>query len=182
MGMETIHKVTKEFKEAEAKVKLKECQGVRVRSYQHQENYITGEKVWYQYKDGNAWHGPGEVIYQKGNAVFIHSNGDVKKVAVCKVKPYELKERTKKKKEEKRDEERCPEIIEEENKVENDDKKEEKEVEVEESEDENEVRKDLMNDIIGAKYLQVEKSVYFIDYSIFTVEVPVRKHGKPKII
>merc|ERR1711873_316139 len=32
--METIHKVTKEFREAETKVKLKECQGVRIRSYQ----------------------------------------------------------------------------------------------------------------------------------------------------
>ena len=90
------------------------------------------------------------MIYQKSNAVFIHSNGDVKKVAACKVKPYELKERTEEKKE---DEKRYPEIIEEENIVENDDKKEESEVEVEESEDEKEVRRDLMNDVIGAKYL-----------------------------
>ena len=92
--METIHKVTKEFREAETKVKLKDCQGIQVRSYQHQGNYITGDKVWYQYKDGNAWHGPGEVIYQKGNAIFIHSNGNVKKVAAFKIKPYDLKERT----------------------------------------------------------------------------------------
>ena len=120
--------------------------------------------------------------YHKGNAVFIHSNGDVKKVAMCKVKPYELKKRTDEKKEKKGDEERCPEIIEEENKVENDDKKEESEVEVEESEDEKEVRRDLMNDVIGAKYPQVEKSVYFMDYEIFTVEVPVREHGKPEIV
>ena len=41
------------------------------------------------------------MIYQKGNAVFIHSNGDVKKVAACKVKPYELKERKEESKEEK---------------------------------------------------------------------------------
>merc|ERR1712177_58585 len=150
--METIHKVTKEFREAETKVKLNDCQGIRVRSYQHQENYIAGDKVWYQYKDGNAWHGPGEVIFQKGNAVFIHSNGDVNKVAACKIKPYELKERTEEEKEANNDEEKCPEIIEEENKVENEDKKE--------------VRIDLMNDVIGAKYLQVEKSVYFMDYEI----------------
>ena len=89
--METRHKVTKEFREAETRKKLKDCQGIRVRNYQHQGNYIAGDKVWYQYKDGNAWHGPAEVIYQKGNAVFIHSNGDVKKVAACKVKPYDLK-------------------------------------------------------------------------------------------
>merc|ERR1712115_165184 len=121
--METIHKVTKEFREAETKVKLKDCQGIRVRSYQHQENYIAGDKVWYQYKDGNAWHGPAEVIYQKGNAVFIHSNGDVKKVAACKVKPYDLKERTEEEKEENNEEEKSPEIIEEESKTENDEKK-----------------------------------------------------------
>ena len=73
-------------------------------------------------------------------------------------------------------------MIEEDNKVENNDEKEEKEVEAEGNEDENEVRKDLLNDAIGAKYLEVEKSVYFMDYSIFRVEVPVREHGKPEII
>ena len=98
-----------------------------MRSYQHQGNYIAGDKVWYQYKDGNAWHGPAEVIYQKGNAVFIHSNGDVKKVAACKVKPYELKERTEEEKEAKNDEESA-EIIEEEKKTENYDNKEESEM------------------------------------------------------
>merc|ERR1712112_284561 len=162
--METIHKVTKEFREAETKVKLKDCQGIQVRSYQHQGNYIARDKVWYQYKDGNSWHGPAEVIYQKGNAIFIHSNGDVKKVAACKVKPYDLKERT-----------------EEENKA-NNDKKKESETEIEEIEDENEVRRDLQNDIIGAKHLQVEKSVYFMNYEIFSLEVPVKEHGKPEIV
>ena len=38
-----------------------------------------------------AWAWRGNI--PKGNAVFIHSNGDVKKVAACKVKPYELRER-----------------------------------------------------------------------------------------
>jgi len=109
--METIHKVPKEFREAENKVKLKDCRGIRVRSYQHQGNYIAGDKVWYQYKDGNAWHGPAEVIYQKGNAIFIHSNGDVKKIAACKVKPYDLKERTEKENDPKNDEEKSPEIV-----------------------------------------------------------------------
>ena len=91
-------------------------------------------------------------------------------------------ERDEEKKEEERDEDRGNKIIEEDNKVENNDKEEEKEIDEEDNEDENEVRKDLLNDVIGAKYLQVEKSVYFMDYSIFTVEVPVREHGKPEII
>ena len=33
--------------------------------------------------------------------MFIHSNGDVKKVTACKVKPYELKERKEESEEEK---------------------------------------------------------------------------------
>ena len=93
--------------------------------------------------------------------MFLHSNGDVKKVAACKVKPYELIERNEEKKEEKRDEDRWNKIIEEDNKVENNDKEEEKEIEGEENEDENEVRKDELNDGIGAKYLRMEKSVCF---------------------
>ena len=50
----TINKTTPEFREAEMKTKLKECQAIRTRSYQHQEYYIEGYKVWYQYKDGLA--------------------------------------------------------------------------------------------------------------------------------
>ena len=154
--METIHKVTREFREAETKVKLKECQGIRVRSYQHQDKYISGDKVWFQYKGVVAWHGPGEVIYQKGNAVFIHSNGDVKKVAACKVKPYELKERKEENKEGKRDENCWNKMIEEDEKVENnerkDEKEEEKEIEKVENEDEKEVESDELKDVIGAKY------------------------------
>ena len=60
--LETIQKTTVEFREAEMKGKLKDCQDVRTRSYQHQDNYIEGDKIWYQYKDGNAWHGPASVI------------------------------------------------------------------------------------------------------------------------
>merc|ERR1712240_834030 len=140
--METIHKVTKEFREAETKVKLKDCQGIRVRSYQHQGNYIAGDKVWYQYKDGNACHGPAEVIYQKGNAIFIHSNGDVKKIAACKIKPYDFKERTEEENDPKDNEEKSPETVQEDNSSENNDDNEEIDAETEETENENEVRRD----------------------------------------
>merc|ERR1712115_421865 len=179
--METRHKVTKKFREAETRKKLKDCQGIRVRNYQHQRNYIAGDKIWFQQKDGNAWHGPAKVIYQKGNSIFIYNIGEVNKVAACKAKPYDLKERTEEEKEKSNEQEKPPEIIEEESKAENDDKIEDSETEREE-EDESEMRRDLQNDIIGAKYLQVEKSVYFMDYEIFSVEVPVKEHGKPEIV
>ena len=46
--METKEKTTVEFREAEMKTKLKDCQNIRVRSYQHQGNYIEGDKIWFQ--------------------------------------------------------------------------------------------------------------------------------------
>ena len=114
--------------------------------------------------------------------MFIHSNGDVKKVAACMVKPYELKKRNEVNKEEKRDENRWNKKIEEDGKVENNDKEEEDEIEKEENEDEKEVRMDWLNDGIGAKYLRMERSVSFMDQLIYVVEVPVREHGKAEII
>ena len=56
--LETINKTTKEFREAEMKGKLEECQGIRAKSYQYQDLYLEGDQVWYQYKDTNAWYGP----------------------------------------------------------------------------------------------------------------------------
>ena len=91
--METIQKTTMEFREAEMKTKLKECQDIRTRSYQHQGNYIEGDKIWYQYKDASPWHGPASVICQRGNAVYVHCNGEVRKVAACRAKLCELRER-----------------------------------------------------------------------------------------
>ena len=179
--METRHKVMKEFREAETRKKLNDCQGIRVRNYQHQGKYIAGDKIWFQHNEGNAWHGPADVVYHKGNYIFAYYNGELRKVAMCTAKPYELKERTEEEKEKSNEQEEPPEIIEEESEAENDDKIEDSETE-REGEDESELRRDLQNDIIGAKYLQVEKSVYFMDYEIFSVEVPLKDHNKPEIV
>merc|ERR1711954_505073 len=89
-------------------------------------------------------------------------------MAVCKVKPYVLEERTQKEPTG-NEVEKSPEV-------------EESPEVIEEVQDENEIRRDLQNDTVGAKYLQVEKSVYFMDYEVFSVEVPVKEHGKPEII
>ena len=75
------------------KKKLKECQGLRTQAYQHLENYIEGDKVWYQPINGISWLGPAAVLCQRDQSVLLHTNGDIKKVAVCKVKPYELVDR-----------------------------------------------------------------------------------------
>ena len=84
--------------------------------------------MWYQYKDGLAWHEPASVICQRDNAVFIHSNGEIRKIAACKVKPCELKKREADKKEEStvenRDKNRWNKIIEE------DERGEDKDIEI----------------------------------------------------
>ena len=37
--------------------------------------------------------GPAEVVYHKGNKVWLYTHSNLKKVAGCKVKPYELIQR-----------------------------------------------------------------------------------------
>ena len=93
-----------------------------------------------------------------------------------------MRERTEEENDPKDDEEKSPETVQEDNSSENNDNNKEIDAKTEETEDENVVRRDLQNDIIGAKYLQVEKSVYFMDYEIFLPELPVKEHGKPEII
>ena len=40
---------------------------------------------------------------------------------------------------------------------------------------------DIVKDEIGAKYMQMERSVCFLDNAIFTVEVPVSEHKRLEI-
>ena len=90
--MENLMKKTSEFQESDMRQKLKDCQNIRIRQYQHQGDYIEGNKVWFQPLNGNAWIGPALVITQQGQSVYLHTHGDLKKIAACKMKPYELVE------------------------------------------------------------------------------------------
>merc|ERR1712237_236135 len=95
MVMVIVVVMVSEFREADMRRKLKECQGHRIMSYKHREEYVEGDKVWYQAMNGNAWLGPAAVLCQRGTHVWLHSQGDIKKVAANRVKPYELVERSK---------------------------------------------------------------------------------------
>ena len=70
--------------------KLKDCQDVRVRNYQHCKDYLEGDKVWFEPLNGNAWIGPALVVAQRGQSVYLQTHSDLKKIAACRVKPYEL--------------------------------------------------------------------------------------------
>merc|ERR1712101_44325 len=90
--MELLAQTTLEFREADMRKKLKECQGLRTPAYQHMRDYVEGDKIWYQPLNGSSWLGPASVLCQRGQSVWIHTNGNIKKVAACKVKPYALLE------------------------------------------------------------------------------------------
>jgi len=59
--LENLTKILAEFPKADKRRKLKECQGIRVQSYQHLDNYVE-DLVWYQPLNGNSWLGPAAVL------------------------------------------------------------------------------------------------------------------------
>ena len=91
--MENLMKITSEFWESDITKKLKECQDVQVYEYQHWDNYLEGDKVWYQPLIGKAWLGPALVVTQRGQSVYLYTHWDSKKIASSQVKLYELVER-----------------------------------------------------------------------------------------
>ena len=47
--IEAVQKVMEiiiKFRKAEIRTKLKDCQGVQVRGFQHQKKYLEGDKMW----------------------------------------------------------------------------------------------------------------------------------------
>ena len=54
---------------------------------------MESDQVWFQPLNGNSWLGPVAVLCQRGQSVWLHAHGDVKKVAACPVKPIELVDR-----------------------------------------------------------------------------------------
>ena len=120
-------------------------------------------------------------ICKKCNDILIHDKGKIRKIAMCKVKPYDLKEWIEKENNLNNDKEKSPDI-QVENNSENIDNNKKIDAKTEEIEDENEMRRDLQNEIIGPEYLQREKSVYYMDYEAFLLEVPGKEHGKPEIV
>ena len=186
--MEQLAKTTQEFREADMRRKLKECQGLRTQAYQHMRDYVEGDKVWYQPLNGNSWLGPASVLCQRGQSVWIHTNGDIKKVAACKTKPYELLD------------------LEPQNTQDSPDSqitvpdsqsqgKKQKMVMLEDGlsdgedvlDPEEETRQyamemiDTEKDSVGAQYLKVVNHMSFSDYALYTVELPVSKHNTPEV-
>ena len=50
--------------------------------------YKEGDEVFFQERDKKAWLGPVKVFCQRGREVYLFSNGNIRKVSSCKVKPF----------------------------------------------------------------------------------------------
>ena len=81
-------RVTEEFRKAEYLNKIKQTEKPRLKQFNHHK-YQTGEKVFFQNKSEKGWKGPAEVFTQKGNEVWLWSNGDLKRINVCRIQPFE---------------------------------------------------------------------------------------------
>ena len=154
--------------------KLKDCQDVRTQAYQHLEDYIEGDLVWYQPVNGNSWLGPAAVLCHRGPSVWLHTIGDIKKVAACKVKPYELIDQDSMNC-------KCEKIT---NKFMLADGLEDVEIilDPERLKQRDEMKQaDTTSDTIGTNYLKVVNSAWFSNLAIYTVELPVSEHGRPEV-
>ena len=158
--MENLMRITSECQELDMRKKLKDCQDIHVCEYQHHGDYVEGDKVWFQPLNGNAWIGPALVVTQQGQSVYLHTHGDLKKIAACRVKPFEFIER----------EEQTA-------STENN-----KEVMLEDGlEDvENLFTIELDNDNVDTK-IQSPQTVSLSDTCIYTVELPISEHWRPEV-
>ena len=60
--MENLTRTISEFREADMRRRLKDCQDNSLRSCQHLGYYVEGYKVWYQPLNRNAWLGSAAVL------------------------------------------------------------------------------------------------------------------------
>ena len=173
--MENLNKVVTEFRDGDIKQKLKECQDQRIQAYQHLDNYLEGDEVWYQPQNANSWLGLAILLCYGGQTVWLLENGEIKKVAACKVKPYKLIDRnmvddcncdkTKKK------------VMLEDGLVDRD-----KLITPEEEEKKEAIKStDVASAAMGKNFLKIENSEAFTPFSIYTVEVLVSVHGTQEV-
>ena len=196
--IENLTRTVSEFREADMRKKLKECQDYRIQAYQHQRNYVEGDKVWYQPLSGNTWFGPAAVLCQRGNTVWLHSQGDIKKVAASRVKPYKLVDEVDDKKEESSNDlktfKSCDQGLAPGMKSSHKenvgscggspkDERLKKHVMLEDGlQDVDALHAELEKDLTGARYLRRDNSVCFSDFCTFVIELPVSEHWRPEVI
>ena len=111
--------------------------------------------------------------------MWLHTNGDIKKVAACKVKPYELIDTQNfKDSQESLTQSKKKKVV----MLEDGLSDGEDQIIQEEETIQYAVNMiDEEKDCVGAQYLKVVNYMSFSDYAIYTVELPVSKHGTPEV-
>jgi hypothetical protein len=163
--MERHYTITKEFQEAEYSHKLEKASDDNPKTFT-KTKYEEDDWVFYQDKLKKSWLGPVKVFCQRGENVWVWANGDLKKVAKCKIQTCRKRS------------------IPEEEKVENEDiPKENVEKYIGPKTRSKSKEREEEKDSIGAYWMTVENSECFSDdQTVFVVEVPVKYHKLPEIV
>ena len=198
--MERHHDFIKKFREVEYSEKIKKAASVRS-GVMNNRFYKEGDEVFYQEKDKNAWLGPVKVFCQRGREVYIFANGNIKKVHVCKVKPFNCDVSIDMEEDDEKKEEKQVTILppddSDKNNVGVDDHQVEAFIFPDEKEkvvdDDNQVEailpdavdemKELEKDVVGTYWMRMENSECYDDeITTYVVELPVRQHKRPEVI
>ena len=147
--------------------------------------YEENDWVFYQEKDKKAWHGPVRVHAHRDRDVFVFTNGDLKKIADCRIQPYRIQSQIDTSdKGYSATETGIGEINSEDERDLSDPKPSTERIEGpktisrSKSEKENEARKD----VIRAFWITKQNSKCFDPFTIYVVEVPSKDHNTPEVI
>ena len=158
--MERHHEITKAFREVEYGSKLVRAANQTSRSFQDIQ-YKEGDWVFYQPLSKKAWFGPVKVFVHRGNDVWVWANGDLKKIAACKVQPYVVGEDL--------------EVLEEDRDIEP--------VTLTKPVTRSAKLKEAKKDTIGAYWMTLENNECFDGcVTTYVVEVPVKEHKAPEVL
>ncbi len=165
--------MTKRFREAEYENKLEKASVVQNRVFNNV-RYKEGDSVYYQEENKKSWKGPVKVLAHKGRDVFILANGNLRKVADCKVQPYGKKEAEEGAEKEAEDatEESVDEVVMEDEKI-------EKRV----TRSDAKLLREKETDSVGTYWMAVEKSECFDnEVAVLVVEIQKKDHGMPEVV
>ena len=85
--MDRHYQFMKRFREHEYGDKIKRAGNIRSNEINNR-YYVEGDEVFFQEMDKKAWLGPVKVFCHRGRDVYLFVNGNIRKVASCKVKPF----------------------------------------------------------------------------------------------
>ena len=183
--MERHQEFIKRFREQEYSDKLKKAARLRA-SEINNHFYNEGDEVLYQEKDKKAWLGPVRVFCQKGREVYLFTNGNIRKVASCKVKPFRCFSSVVGNEEQESDQSKKVklDISNFESNSKNDiDHFEADSSNVSVEPQETVCKDDSLKDAIGTYWMKIENNeCYNQDITSYVVELPVHKHNTPEVM